>query len=311
MIREEHFSFTSNQGSIKIHGMRWLPEGEVRAVMQLVHGMSEYIERYGEFARYLAGQGILVVGHDHLGHGDSAETEADYGYFAKEHGDRILVQDIHKLVCMTKKEYDGIPYILFGHSMGSFLVRKYLCCHGNELSGAVICGTGYQPEALLRAALVLCRAEAAFLGWKSRSRLMHWISFGSYNAKFRPNRTESDWLCCREEIVDAYTADKKCGFTFTLNGYYNLFLTMYKIIRKEYLEQMPKELPVLFAAGGQDPVGECGAGVQKVIQLFEKTGMKHVEAKLYPGDRHEILNEEDRYTVYADIVDWMNRNILK
>ena len=308
MIREEHFTFTSQEGNVKIHGMRWIPEGEVRAVVQLVHGMSEHIARYREFAFFLAGQGILVVGHDHLGHGDSMESEEGYGYFAKENGNRALVCDIHQIVRMTRRVYDKVPYIMLGHSMGSFLVRQYLCCHGTELSGAVICGTGYQPEAVLKAALALCRMEAALRGWKSRSHLMQWMTFGSFNSKFAPNRTQSDWLCRNEEIVDAYVNDPKCGFVFTLNGYYNLFLTMYKVIRREYLERMPRELPVLFISGEKDPVGGFGKGVRTVETLFRETGMRSVECRLYPEDRHELLNEVDRQKVYEDILDWIRRN---
>lgn len=305
MIKEEHFSFTSGQGSIKIHGMRWIPEGKVCAVVQLVHGMAERIERYRNFAMFLAENGILVVGHDHLGHGDSVESEAGYGYFAKEHGNRILVQDMHRIVHMTKKEYADVPYIMFGHSMGSFLTRQYLCCHGTELDGAVICGTGNMPEALLKAAMMICQIEAKLHGWDSRSKLLRKMSFGTYNNRFKPNRTESDWLTRDEKVVDAYIADSKCGFTFTVNGYHNLFLTMYKVGRQEYLEKMPRELPVLFIAGKEDPVGNFGKGVCEVADRFSQIGMKHIECKLYPECRHEILNELDQQTVYEDVLAWM------
>lgn len=311
MIREEHFHFTSHEGKNKSHGMRWIPEGEVRAVVQISHGMSEHIERYGEFARFLAGQGILVVGHDHLGHGGSASSEEDYGYFAEKDGNRALIKDLHKVFALTRKEYKDVPYVLLGHSMGSFLARQYLCYYGGELDGAVICGTGYQPQIVVRSGLILCRIEAALFGWKHRSRLLRWMSFGSYNSKFRPNRTDSDWLCRNEDSVDRYIKDPRCGFSFTVNGYYNMFLGMSKIIRKEYLEKMPKDLPVLFVAGAEDPVGNAGKGVRRVEKMFRDVGMKRVECKLYPGDRHELLNELDREQVFADILGWMEREVLQ
>lgn len=311
MIHEEHFSFTSNEGNIKIHGMRWIPQGEVHAVVQLVHGMAEHIERYRDFALFLAGHGILVVGHDHLGHGQSVESDEGCGYFAKENGNRILIQDMHRIVCMTKKEYKGVPYVMFGHSMGSFLTRQYLCCHGAELDGAVICGTGNMPELILRAAMGICRIEAALRGWKAKSALLEKMSFGTYNNRFKPNRTVSDWLSRDEQIVDAYIDDAKCGFTFTVNGYYNLFLTMYKVGRKEYLERMPRELPVLFIAGSEDPVGDFGKGVRAVAERFTQIGMEHVQCKLYEGDRHEILNELDRQTVYEDVLAWVQAQVLQ
>lgn len=305
---EEHFSFTSNDNCTKIHGVRWIPQGEVKAVLQIVHGMSEYIERYRDFAEYLCERGVLVVGHDHLGHGGSAASEADYGYFAKENGNQILVRDIHKVCQMTKREYPGVPYILLGHSMGSFLARQFLGMHGAELSGAVISGTGYMPAGMLKVAMVLCKIESRILGERYRSCLLRFMSFGSYNRAFQPNRTEADWLCRDEKIVDDYISDARCGFPFTVNGYYNLFLTMYKIVRKEYLERMPKELPVLFIAGEKDPVGDCGKGVHTVVELFEKAGMKDLECRIYPEDRHEVLNELDKDVVFGDVAAWMQKH---
>lgn len=307
MIREEHFSFTSNHGSIKCHGVRWIPEGEVQAVLQISHGMAEYVERYREFATYLAQRGILVVGHDHIGHGDSVKSKDDYGYFAEENGNHILIADLRKVFQMTKKMYGDVPYILLGHSMGSFLVRQYLCEYGKEPDGAVICGTGYQPAIIPKLGMTICKAQAKQYGWNYRSVLLRQMSFGSYNQKFTPNRTPSDWLCRDETVVDTYEQDPKCGFDFTVNGYYNLFLGLSKIIRRENLKQMPKDLPVFFIAGEEDPVGNFGKGVRKVERLFRKSGMKNVECRLYPKDRHEILNELDKEQVYADVADWMKR----
>lgn len=309
MVREEHFQFESNRSGIRCHAMRWIPEGEVRAVVQLVHGMAEHIERYREFAQFLAQRGILVTGHDHLGHGRSAAVASEYGYFAKSHGDRMLIRDMHHLYRMTKQEYPDVPYVMFGHSMGSFLTREYLCCFGRELDGAVICATGSQPEALLRTALFLCRVEAAALGWQHRSKLFSFLTSGSFNLKFRPNRTKADWLSRNEENVDRYLEDPMCGFDFTLNGYYNLFLVMFKAGRKEYLERMPRSLPVLFLAGEEDPVGNAGKGVRRVEKMFLDAGMRNVECRLYPGDRHEILNEDDRMKVFEDAYDWMERSL--
>lgn len=305
MIHEEQFYFPSNDKKSTVHGVRWIPEKEVQAVVQLCHGMSEYIERYREFAEYLAGHGVLVVGHDHLGHGGSAQSEKEYGYFADKNGNRTLIRDIHSVYKRTKKEYPDVPYILFGHSMGSFLVRQYLCCFGDGLDGAVICGTGYQPKAAVLAGLALSRAEAAFMGWHHRSRLLRWMTFGSYNNRFRPNRTDSDWLCSNEESVDAYISDPKCGFAFTANGYYNMFLGMLKLHNPEYLGRMPRSLPVLFIAGDKDPVGNFGEGVKKAAASFREIGMEHVQCKLYPEGRHEILNETNREEVYADVWEWM------
>lgn len=306
-MKEQHFTFPSWNGSDEIHAIRWIPDSEVRMVVQISHGMAEHIVRYRAFAEYLCGQGILVCGHDHLGHGDSAPGPEKYGYFSEKNGNRALIRDLHRVTEQTKRQYPNVPYVLMGHSMGSFLARQYVCCYGKELDGAIFCGTGYHPEGELRLALALCRGLAAVKGWNYRSRLLNWMACGNYNAKFWPSRTEFDWLSRDPATVDAYVADEKCGFSFTVNGYYNLFLTLYKIIQPQYLERMPKDLPVYFIAGAEDPVGGSGKGVRKVVSLFEKTGMKHVECKLYPHDRHEILNELDRYTVYEDVWNWLQR----
>lgn len=306
MVIRQHIQFLSNDHITLIHAVKWMPEGEVKAILQISHGMCEFVERYDEFAEYLANRGIMVVGNDHLGHGESVRSKAEYGYFAEESGNCTLIRDLHRLRKMVQEDYPQTPYFLLGHSMGSFLARQYICCFGKGLSGAVIMGTGYHSGNTAKMGMIVCRILAKMKGWHYRSRLVDSMAFGGYNRGLKNPRTDKDWLTKDEKIVDAYLADERCTFRFTLNAYYNMFLGLYKVASESYLEKMPKNLPVLFVAGGDDPVGACGKGVMKVYSQFKEMGMRNVKCRLYPGDRHEILNETDRDKVYSEIYTWLS-----
>ncbi len=308
-LKRQNFTMNSHDRRTKLHGVMWKPDGEVRAVVQLVHGMIEYIERYDEFASWLAERGVFVIGHDHLGHGDSVLSEEDWGFFEEENGNRVLLDDIHQVRIRVQEKYPDVPYVIVGHSMGSFLTRQYLCLHGEGIRAAVILGTGDMPAGLLRFGMFLTSSMAAVEGWRHRSKLVKIIVFGSYNKKIHPHRTDSDWITRDEAIVDAYKKGKKTSFDFTLNGYYNLFYSMLCLKKRSYLEQMPKNFPILLAAGAEDPVGSYGKGVQRVYEEFGRLGVEQVECKLYENDRHEILNELDREQVYEDIGTWILRQI--
>ena len=305
-MNKEHFTYASKDGKTKIHAIRWEPGTEVKAVLQISHGMTEYIDRYDEFAAYLTERGIVVVGNDHLGHGESVQSDKHYGFFAQENGNRVLLNDIHRLHMMTAKTYSDVPYFLLGHSMGSFLARQYLCIHGEELDGAIIMGTGYQPGPVTAFGMGLCRLVAKLKGWDYRSTLIDAMAFGGYNKGFG-KLSGKEWLSRNTENVEKYMKDEWCMFRFTLNGYYNLFYSINKLSHKEYVESMPHDLPVFFVAGEEDPVGQFGKGVQKVFGQFQKLGMENISCKLYPKDRHEILNEIDRQDVYEDIYRFMTR----
>lgn len=298
----------SHDGKTKLHGVTWEPEGKVRAVVQIVHGMIEYIERYDGFASYLAERGYFVIGHDHLGHGESAASQDDWGFFEEENGNRVLLEDIHQVRRRAQERYPDAPYILLGHSMGSFLVRQYLCIKGEGICEAVILGTGNMPASLLRFGMFVTSTMAAVTGWRFRSRLVKLMVFGSYNKGIVPHRTAFDWISRDEAVVDTYRSEPKTSFDFTLNGYYNLFYSMLWLKKEEHLRRMRKDLPVLFASGTADPVGSYGKGVEAAAESFRAHGVTHVDVKLYPADRHEILNELDRQQVYEDLWRWMEEN---
>lgn len=308
-MKKEHLYYLSGDKKTTIHAVRWMPEGETLAVLQISHGMVEFIDRYEEFASYLADRGIAVTGNDHLGHGESVLDQEAYGYFSEEKGNQVLLRDLHYLRGLTEKKFPGVPYFLLGHSMGSFLARQYLCLWGEGLRGAVIMGTGTKPRALLYAGRKVCRLLASVRGWRHRSRLVDLMAFGGFNRRFKHPRTTHDWLTREEAIVDAYIADERCRFLFTLNGYENLFYSMYVLTFPAYIARMPKRLPVLFLSGGEDPVGNYGRGVRKVADEFRSAGMEWVKCRIYSEDRHEILNERDRESVYQDIFRFLKSRI--
>ena len=307
-MRKE-FSFLSSDNATRIHAMCWEPEGEVKGILQIAHGMVEYVDRYHEFAAFLADKGIYVVGHDHLGHGQSVNSEDEYGYFPQPDGNKMVIGDIHKLRKLTEEKYPGVPYFMLGHSMGSFLLRQYLTMHSNGLAGAIIMGTGHQPLMILKAGQFVCKITAFIKGWKYRSELVNSLSFGSFNKKFEPAETPKDWVTSYKPIRDVYVKDPLTSFTFTVGGYYQMFEGMKVLDTKGSVEKIRKDLPVFFVAGADDPVGDFGKGVQRIFEKYKAAGIQDVEIKLYKDDRHEILNETDREVVYEDLYSWIIRRI--
>lgn len=303
-MKKQEFTYPSTDGRTKIHAIEWIPEQEVKAVLQICHGMVEYIDRYHEFATYLADRGIYVTGHDHLGHGQSVCSAGEYGYFPQPDGNKLVVGDIHKLRQITREKYPNVPYFMLGHSMGSFLLRQYLTMHSNELAGAVIMGTGHQPLMILKAGQLVCKITAAFKGWKFRSQFVNSLSFGSFNKKFEPAETPKDWVTSYKPIRDAYVKDPLTSFTFTVGGYYQMFEGMKVLDTKGSVDKIRKDIPVFFVAGEDDPVGDFGKGVQRIYEKYKNAGIKDVSIKLYKDDRHEILNEKDRHQVYKDLYEW-------
>lgn len=311
MIRKEELYFDSRDNEHKIHAVKWIPDVEQPiCILQIIHGMAEYIERYDGFAQAMAEKGILVAGEDHLGHGKSVGENGVYGYFCERDAATVVVRDSHRLKKMIQEQYPGVPYIILGHSMGSFILRNYLCRYGTGIQAAVIVGTGMQPKPLLMLGKAVAAVQKAFTGSGHPSNLLNVLSFGNYNKKIPQEKTLMDWLSRDEKIVDAYMEDPLCGFTFTVNGFQTLMELVNRLYRRENLEKMPKELPVLFVSGAEDPVGDYGKGVKKAYQSFLDVGMKKAEMKLYEYDRHELLNEIDRKQVYKDIYQWVS-SVLK
>ena len=308
-MKKEEFKFRSTSNVCDIRAVRYIPDGDVKAILQISHGMQEFIDRYEDFASFLCSKGYLVTGNDHLGHGGSVNSEEDWGYFAEKDGNKALLDDLYELTKITKELYPNKPYFLLGHSMGSFYARQYLCEHGDELDGAIIMGTGHQPLPTVQAGMLACRMFSMRKGWRHRSTAVNAMAFGSYNKKFEPARTEVDWLTKDEKIVDWYLNEPRCTFMFTLNGYYNMFLGISRLHDKALLNKVPKDLPILFVSGEDDPVGDFGKGVEAAMNSLIAVGCKNVGMHLYPNDRHEILNELDKHQVYEDLYNWLETKI--
>ena len=311
MVKEE-FYFDSRDGKSRIHAVRYRPEdtGQVRCVLQVVHGMAEYAERYEEFAAFLVERGFVVTGDDHLGHGKSVGQGGKQGYFCEQDPATVLVRDVHRLKKLTEELYPGVPYVLMGHSMGSFITRNYLCRYGTGISGAVIMGTGMQPKAVLDMARLVAGIQKFFCGPMHVSRLLDRLAFGGYGKGITDRRTAFDWLSRDRERVDRYIADPMCGFTFTVNGFGALFELVLRLYSPENLAAVPRELPVFMVSGDADPVGDYGKGVRRAYDSLVAAGLTDIRLKLYPGGRHELLNETNRSQVMQDICRWVEENVL-
>lgn len=299
---KQEFYVPSKDGETQIHVVEWIPEGERKAILQICHGMVEHIGRYNEFASFLAENGIYVVGHDHLGHGKSVTEKDKLGFFHDKDGNACVIGDIHKIREITQEKYPDIPYFMLGHSMGSFLLRQYLGLYSRGLAGAVVMGTGEQPGIVLGAGKLVCKTIALFKGWKHRSNFVNSLAAGGYEKKMG-----RAWLSKNVANVEKYKEDPLSGFVFTLNAYYHMFDGMSKMNKSEKQGKTEKDLPIFFVAGDEDLVGNCGKGVKTVFHRYQKKGYQDVEMKLYAGDRHEILNEDDKDVVYQDILNWIER----
>ena len=310
MVKQETYTFNSADGHSVIHCRRWLPEAAPVAVLQLVHGMVEYIERYDEFATYLAEQGYLVVGHDHIGHGHSVASVEELGVMTGDHPQEYMVADIYTHYTMVRAEQPDIPYFILGHSMGSYMLRKFLADKSEQIgsiTGAIIMGTGMEKQATCNAGLAIINATIALRGKNYRSAF---IRDNTYSKPYKrydcygKDYTNS-WLSCNTASVEKYYHDPLCTYMFTANAYKALVETTRYVCSVNTMARMRHDMPLLVVSGQDDPVGNLGQGTTMAADAMREAGVTDVTLKLYPGDRHEILNELDRATVMADIYAWM------
>lgn len=315
MAKVTGYTFTSaDDVHTTIQAIKWEPEEkDPVAVLQIVHGMQEYADRYSEFAEYLAQKGFVVFGHDHIGHGGSVSGPEDLGRMHCKRPDAVMVEDIYSNYKIIRQQYPDKPYFILGHSMGSYLLREYLSVRSADLSkvnGAVIMGTGSEKDAALIGGRILCKLIMAFKGADAGSDFINRLMFGK---DYEGEDISDSWLSHNADNVREFLdpSNTKRGGEFSLNGYMVLLRATWFDNRMSNIRKMNMDIPVLFTSGDQDPVGNFGEGVRKAYDKFKEAGVKDLSIKLYEGDRHEILNELDRQNVYDDLYEWMSNRLVK
>ncbi len=305
---KQEFYFPSC-GKGNIYACRWMPEGEVKGIVQIVHGIAEHSQRYEDFAAYLNGFGILVVAEDHMGHGKSIPGGIQ-GYFYG--GWHAAVEDSYALMKRTMQEYPGVPYTLLGHSMGSFMARTLLIDHPDSgITSCILSGTAWQLSALLAVAVPLSKLFCLGGRDKKPCPTLQNVAFGNYNNRIENPSTAHDWISSDPAVIRAYAQDPLCGFVATAGLLRDMMKGLKYIQKEANLAKMNKGLPVLFAAGEEDPVGDYGNGVKKAYEEFREQGMVGAQLKLYENMRHEILNEIGNEGVYRDLRSWMEQTWAK
>ena len=311
MPKFEDFSFESSTGVNVLHARKCIPDGKPRAVVQIEHGVADHISRYDGLMEYLAENGIVCVGDDHLGHGESIREPEQQGFFNEEDGWNCVVKDVDTLRDLTRRDYPDLPYIFFGHSMGSFVVRTYLIQHPDKYDAAILSGTGHQNKLMILAGYTAASLMTRSKGPMGDGKKLNDMAFGSYCKKIPNPRTEFDWISRDEAAVDKYIADPYCGFVCKVSLYRDMMAGVKFITNQKNIDKMNKEAPVYFMSGDADPVGDYGVGVERAYRAFCNAGLKDVTIRLYPGGRHEMLNETNKEDVKKDILDWINEKLKK
>ena len=308
-MNREVYTYLSSNGKWRVSARIFTPDegAVVRGVVQLSHGMCEYVDRYEELARALCDAGLVFCGNDHLGHGATALLNREkLGFFGPRGSRKYLVEDLELLRREMAGRYPGVPYFLLGPSMGSFIARLFAQRFGRTLSGLILSGTaGRNPAAPLGQALA--RGVELVKGPKHISHQVYQLANGSFSRAIPGAKTPVDWLSKEEGVCSAYLADPQCAFQFTVSAYYELFSMLEECNSSQWYATMPKSLPVYLLAGDQDPVGAMGAGPREVCAGLLRAGCREVELRLWPGGRHEMFNETEREEVRRELLAWLEK----
>lgn len=301
----EDVVFQSSDGINKVSGVIYSPDtDDIKGIVQIVHGMAEHMLRYEHFARFLCSKSFVVFGCDHIGHGRSVSSNENLGYVGHGNGCDIMVDDCKKMNEILKNRHPSIPFFILGHSMGSFILRKYITKYSSGLSGVIISGTG-GANPLAKLGIMLATKDTKKNGDRNRSKFLDKLAFGNYNKLISKPRTSFDWLTSNHDIVEKYVDDDLCGYIFTSSLFASLLRIMYEVNEDAWYLDVPKRLPIFMISGSDDPVGNYGKGVKTVYDKLKGIGVKDVKLKLYDKGRHEMLNEMARDEVYTDILSWI------
>ncbi|MEA2102758.1 MAG: alpha/beta hydrolase [Thermodesulfobacteriota bacterium] len=303
----EVFEFEGIDGK-KITGYKWeLPEEPTpRGIVQISHGMAEHAARYDGFAQALNAAGYCVYANDHRGHGKTAGSVEELGFFAEKNGWELVRDDMFVLTGIIKNAHKGLPVFVLGHSMGSFLTRSYLLKYADEIDGAILSGTAGDPGILGDVGEIIAAVECRLKGPRAKSPLMDKLSFGTFNAPYKPNRTAFDWLCTVDAEVDKYIADPFCGAVHTTSFFVQLLGAVKTVNDFDEITTMPKDIPIYIFSGALCLVGKETKGVVNIFQKYIKAGIKDVSLKFYGQARHECLNEANKEEVYHDVIVWLD-----
>lgn len=321
-MQREEFTMKSQHDNLVLGISLRIPDGKPRGILQLVHGMAEHRERYHDFMDFCAEQGLVVIIHDHRGHGASVKSEDDWGYFGPD-GVNGIIDDAHQVTEYIKQRFPGLPLMLFGHSMGSLVVRCYMKQYDADVNGLIVCGS---PSKRVGAGTgkLIAKFLQVFRGAKYRSEFVNHLAFGGYNQKSaklaRQNGqavdmekhypTLNSWIVSDPAVVAAYDADPRDGFTFTLNGFETLFSLVQRAYSKKGWAMANPKAPIFFISGADDPCLISHKDFEKAVNFMRQRGYQNVTSKLYPGMRHEILNEKGKQEVWRDVLDFISQNVL-
>lgn len=290
-----------------IHAVVMKPEGKPVGHIHLLHGMAEHIGRYEEFAEYLVAKGYIVSGHDHRGHGKTVKMNGIKGHFADENGFDHVVQDAFEIISKLRDQYPSPRFILFGHSMGSFVARRYVQLHGSEVDLAIFSGTGGDPGASRFAGQAAAYLRGKKNGFDQPDNFLNKLVFGGFNKSVNQPKTPFDWLSRDTEAVEKYIVDPACGIVPTTQFFADLFKGLGVIHDNDEVKKVPEKLSILLISGNEDPVGNNGKGVWEVAKQYDNAGLKNVTVMLFEGGRHEMLHEKNRHHVFKAVYDWIGK----